>query len=96
MFQRSLLSDSDVGPLAEGVFSVLEKVGVLCQNREILKSLDAKGARVDYAQGTCKFPRKMQEEYYEKMREGGRENGRSSRKFVAPSLPQLETQVAQL
>ena len=39
MFQYSLLKDADVEPLAEGVFEVLEKVGVLCQNREMLEAM---------------------------------------------------------
>lgn len=95
MFQRSLLSDSDIQPLADGVFSVLEKVGVLCKNKEILKALDLKGARVDYVQGTCKFPRRMQEEFFEKIRNGESKDHRVVQKFHPPPLPQLETQVAQ-
>jgi len=97
MFQRSLLSDSDVEPMADGVFSVLERVGVLCQNREILKALEAKGAKVDYASGTCAFPRKVQDAFFEQIRDDKSDvSGDGHRKFDSPSLPSLETQVAQL
>jgi len=97
MFQTSLLSDPDIESLADGVFSVLERVGVLCQNREILRALEAKGAKVDYARGTCAFPRKMQDVFYDQIRD--RKSGVSvdgHRKFDPPPLPSLETQVAQL
>ncbi|MGQ9515140.1 MAG: trimethylamine methyltransferase family protein [Thermoproteota archaeon] len=90
-----MLSDSDIHPLEEGVFSVLEKVGVLCQNKEILNALDAKGARVDYSKGTCVFPRKMQEECLERIRREESKKREHNMKFNYPSLPQLETQVAQ-
>jgi trimethylamine--corrinoid protein Co-methyltransferase len=96
MFQRFLLNDSDIDPLADGVFSVLDKVGVLCQNREILEALEAKGARVDYARSTCTFPRKMQERFLERIKsEKSVEDQGDYRKFGSPSLPSLGTQVAQ-
>lgn len=91
------MSDSDIEPLADGVFSVLEKVGVLCQNREILKALEAKGMKVDYARGTCAFPRKVQDAFFEQICDDKSvESGDGHRKFNSPSSPVLETQVAQL
>lgn len=90
------MSDSDIDPLAEGVFSVLEKVGVLCQNREILKALEAVGAKVDYTRSTCTFPRKLQEKFLEQIKkEKSTEGGYGQKKFDSPSLPSLGTQVAQ-
>lgn len=96
MFQRNLLSDADVEPLGEGVFTVLEKVGILCQNQEILKALETAGARVDYDLEVATFPRKMQEEFVEQLRrEGPKEGDGGPVKFESPPLPHLGTQVAQ-
>ncbi len=97
MFQYSLLKDADVEPLAEGVFEVLEKVGVLCQNREMLEAMEQAGARVDYSRETANFPRRMSEELLEQIRkEMGPPGERGNPKFGTPSLPGLGTQVAQL
>ena len=68
MFQRSLLKDSDVEPLAEGVFAVLEKTGILCQNDEMLKALAAAGARVDLPSQRVTFPKRMQAEFVAQLR----------------------------
>ena len=48
MFQRSLLTDRDVEQLADAVLTVLDKVGALYQNEEILRALEKEGARVDF------------------------------------------------
>jgi trimethylamine:corrinoid methyltransferase-like protein len=94
MYQRHLLSDSEVEPLGEAVFSILEGVGVLCQNKEILKVLEAKGAIVEYSSETAKFPRRMQEEFLMRIRcERPTEDGNV--RFGSQSLPTLGTQVAQ-
>ena len=39
----NILSSSDVERLADAVLTVLDKVGVICQSREILKALDDRG-----------------------------------------------------
>ena len=49
MFQRFLLDDSDIEPLGERVFEVLEKVGLICQNAALRRALAAAGAKVDEA-----------------------------------------------
>ena len=79
MFQRHLLSDADVEPLADGVYTVLEKVGVACQNAELLDALAAAGAQVDRAAERVRFPRKMQAEFIEHVRTqtAGAGDGRS-------------------
>lgn len=96
MFQRNILADRDVEKLGEGIFEVLEKVGVLCQNKELLEILEIKGAKVDYQKEVFRLPRKMTKEYlgiFRKESIKGNENG--FRKFSPPFLPVLGTQVAQ-
>jgi len=107
VFQRSLLKDSDVEPLADSVFTVLDKTGILCQNDEMLQALARSGARVDFASQRVTFPRKIQEEWvgeFRKERAGhvGTEAERPWRRdagsawaFPTLGLPDLETQVAQ-
>ena len=97
MFQKTLLTDEQVEPLAEGVFEVLEQVGVLCQNEEMLRALDAAGAEVDYAPERATFPREMVAEFIEDFRRENAESGDdAAAKFTAPGLPGIGTQVAQL
>jgi len=96
MFQRHLLRDADVEPLADGVFAVLEKVGILCQNEEILQALEAAGARVDYAGERARFPREMQAEFVEQVRrESAAREDSGHRKFPSVPLPSVGGQVAQ-
>ena len=88
MFQRNLLSDGDVEPLADSVFTVLEKVGVLCQNRQMLLAMENMGAKVDYASQVATFPRKMVEEFINRLRKESPETeDNGHRKFRTPSLP---------
>lgn len=105
MLQRSLLRDSDVEPLADGVTAVLERVGILCQNGELLRALDAAGARVDFAAERVHFPRKMQLAFVEALRkdlghaylhaERPWVENEANGGFAAIGMPDLETQVAQ-
>jgi trimethylamine:corrinoid methyltransferase-like protein len=102
MFQAGLLTarcgsattDDQIEPLADGVFTVLEQTGVLCQNEEILRALAAAGAEVDYAAERARFPRKMVAEFVEQLR---RENPwrETTLLFGPPGLPGVGTQVAQ-
>lgn len=97
MFQKTLLTDDQVEPLAEGVFEVLERVGVLCQNEEMLKALDAAGAEVDCASERATFPREMVAEFIEAFRrENASQPATAAAEFSAPGLPGVGTQVAQL
>ncbi|MBM4083080.1 MAG: hypothetical protein FJ278_25450, partial [Planctomycetes bacterium] len=85
MFQRSLLKDADVEPLGEAALTILEKVGALYQNDEILKALDAAGARVDYQRQVATFPRKMVSEFLEAVRkEAPKTPDDGHRKFSPP------------
>jgi len=63
VFQRYIFKDTDIEILGKKILKVLEKVGVLCQNKEILKALENKGAKVDYLQETATFPPDMVEEF---------------------------------
>lgn len=63
MFQLHTIKDEHIEPLADGVMDVLEKVGVMVQNEEMLKILDQAGAVVDYQSERVKFPRKMVQEF---------------------------------
>jgi len=93
MFQRYLLEDGQVEPLAEGVLAVLEKVGILCQNDEMLRALDRAGAKVDFVSQRVKFPKEMVEEFVEEVRKEAEDEGWG--KFADPPLPHLGLQVAQ-
>jgi len=96
MFQYSLLRDSDIEPLGEGVFEVLEKVGFLCQNRELLEALEQGGARVDYAGERATIPGPMSKELLAEIRRESQNGGNSENaRFEAPALPHLGTQIAQ-
>ena len=59
MFQYNLIRDTDIDSLGQGVFGVLEKGGILCQNREMLEALKQAGARVDFTRETATFPKQM-------------------------------------
>lgn len=97
MFQQSLLQESDVEPLAEGVFSTLERVGVLCQNEELLQAVEAAGARVEVEAERARFPRERQIEFVEQLRkERVAAPGEGHRSFTPPGMPSLGGQIAQL
>jgi len=96
MFQRSLLQDADVEPLADAVLTVLDRVGVLCQNAELLRALDAMGARVDEQAERATFPREMVAELIEHVRgERPAQDDDGHRAFPRIGLPTVGGQVAQ-
>ena len=96
MSQYCLLRDDDIEPLGESLFQVLEKVGFMCQNAELLEALERAGARVDHAAERVAIPREMSEELLVAMRSAAPVDGGSGDKpFVAPGLPHLTTQIAQ-
>ncbi len=47
MPQYELLNDTDVPLLADAAIAVLEEVGILCQNADLLDALEALGAAVE-------------------------------------------------
>ncbi|MFQ5809110.1 MAG: trimethylamine methyltransferase family protein [Armatimonadota bacterium] len=100
MSRLSLLRDDDVEPLTEGVCTLLEDVGVLCQNEEMLRALEQTGARADHSAERVTFPRKMTAAFAEDVRaemagtDETAEPGPEAR-FAAPGLPGVGGQVAQ-
>lgn len=86
MLQTELLRDEHVEPIADTSLRILEEIGILCQNEEMLASLESAGARVDHAAERVRFPRAMVEEYVASFRAqyGGRMHG-SSYKISDPT-----------
>lgn len=96
MFQLHLLKDSDIEPLAQGVHRVLENVGIMCQNAEMLRALQSTGAKVDFEAQRVWFPKKIQEEFVTGLRKDMAQTQEvQSRPFGRTGLPGLGTQVAQ-
>lgn len=58
-----ILKDRDMELLIAGVLEILEKLGMICQNKEILQTLEIRGAEVDYEKGNVKFSRKLVQEF---------------------------------
>ncbi len=86
MFHRGLLSGPEVERLADGVMTVLERVGILCQNGEILGALAEWGASVDETHGRAWFPHGLIEEFVAKLRReasGRQETGPQQLKTAA-------------
>ena len=95
MFQ--LLSDEQIEPLGEAVYAVLEQVGMLCQNEQMLDALAAAGADVDRAEQRVLFPRAMVAEFLDAVRREHAVADRAMRgQFAAGSLPKVGLQVAPL
>jgi len=63
-----ILKDRDVELLIQGVLDVLEKLGMSTPNKDILAALDSIGAEVDYNAGNARFPKKVVQEFAEKIK----------------------------
>ncbi|MFW5868192.1 MAG: trimethylamine methyltransferase family protein [Armatimonadota bacterium] len=97
MFQRGIITDDHVNPLADSVLEVLETVGALCQNEELIRGLHGMGAQVDLAAERVYFPRDLTTEFVRAMREEhADEDAPAATALSAPNLPTVGTQVAQL
>lgn len=96
MFQRFILRDEHVPPLAEGVLTTLERVGVLCQNDEMMDALEGAGATVERAAERVRFPRSMVEPFVESLRVEFADQGGGEQPLRPSSLPGVGGQVAQL
>ena len=96
MFQEKLLDDGRVERLADATLTVLERVGIYCQNDELLKALGDYGAIIDMDACTARFPRRLITDFVETLRcEAGEQPAAWRDPLKAPPLPALETQVAQ-
>ncbi|MGD0114137.1 MAG: trimethylamine methyltransferase family protein, partial [Armatimonadota bacterium] len=97
MLQVNLPAKPDMETLEESIFEVLDSVGMMFQDEELLRALEAAGARVDYAAEVARFPKSVQRAFVEAVRHerAGAVSTDSHVPYRAPSLPSLETQVAQ-
>ena len=100
--QPSLLAHSAVEQLADALLEILERIGILCQNTELLQALSNWGAKVDEAHERAWFPRPLVEAFVAGLNQASRAPGRfliDSQSFTPPlappPLPRLGTQVAQ-
>ena len=96
MLRVNLPHGADIEQLGERVFDVLENVGAMFQNEEMLRALEAAGAKVDYGAEIARFPRALQSEFIAGVRrERGEAKARGEARFEGAPLACLETQVAQ-
>jgi len=96
MGQYTFVNDADVPVLAEAVVDVLKKVGVFCQNEEILDALEGAGAKVDRKSQVAKFPKTLTRKFVSQLRkECGKPKPLSAQPFPDVGLPRLGTQIAQ-
>ncbi len=93
MFQRFLLDDADIGPLAQSTLAILDKVGIICQDGELLGALEAWGARVDNDRERALFPPHLVEGFVSTIRDEAARPAAAP--FRAPPRPTLGTLVAQ-
>ena len=63
-----ILKDRDGEILTEGVLEVLERLGMSCENKQILQALRNRGAIIDYKEGRAKFPRRIVQEFVEEIK----------------------------
>jgi trimethylamine:corrinoid methyltransferase-like protein len=91
-----LVRDRDVPTLAEAALQVLDAVGILCQNDEMLSALEAWGAAVDRNNQVARFPIERSQAFVASLRkEMGASEPEKSRPFPSFGLPGMGTQVAQ-
>ncbi|MEW6358210.1 MAG: trimethylamine methyltransferase family protein [Planctomycetota bacterium] len=98
MFERHLLTDEGMERIGEAVLTVLEKVGAKYQSDEILKALEAKGAKVDHSRQVATFPHRMTHDFLDGIRKEhvqGKGDDKGHHKFTAPGQPKLFHQLAQ-
>lgn len=95
MFEGTLFGDRDVEELADAVLVVLERVGALYQNDQILKALETAGAKVDYAAQVATFPRGMVEGFVEQLRREHAADEGAPRPFSPPGQSALFHQLCQ-
>jgi trimethylamine--corrinoid protein Co-methyltransferase len=95
MFGRHILRDDQVGPLADAVLGILEDVGLLCQNDDIARALEAAGARVDYATERVKLPRKIVADFVDALREENAGHDDWGDDLVTPGLGSVDALISQ-
>jgi len=94
MYPYRILDDCHVAPIGDAVLTVLERVGVLCQNAELLRALSAAGAEVDRAREVARMPRTLTEPLLDRLRHEAPAGSPEPQRFAPPGHPALGTQVA--
>jgi trimethylamine:corrinoid methyltransferase-like protein len=96
MLYAHLPGKADLDLLGESIFEVLEQVGTVFQNDEILTALEEWGARVDRSSCVVTFPRRKLEVFVEEIRaERATSPTPGSVQFRSPELPSVTGSVAQ-
>jgi len=90
----NIAGDADVEAIGEGCLEVLERVGMVFQNKEILDAIEAWGARADRATNVVTFPRKQLRAFVEGIRAEAPAPA-TSVSFRAAGLPGVGGSVAQ-
>jgi len=91
-----LLNDNDLPLLAEATLDVLEQVGILCQNAELLDALEQWGAVVDRDNEIARFPKKATAKFIADLKtEMGEDPPDAPRPFPPTGFPGMGCQVAQ-
>lgn len=96
MLQQRLLEGVDIEPLVTASCTVLEKVGILCQNRELLRALDAFGAHVDLTEQRARFPARLVRDFVAAVRAGQGDASSAALAFTPPAPAGFGTQIAQV
>jgi trimethylamine:corrinoid methyltransferase-like protein len=96
MLQQALLEGVDIGPLIGACCTVLERVGVLCQNQDLLNALASFGAIVDHGAQRVRFPARLTAEFIAAVRSEQEAKTVLDAAFAPPAPPLLGTQVAQV
>lgn len=95
MIAGHLLREDDTEPLAEAVLTVLERVGVLCQNEELRRALEAAGAQPEHGSEIVRFPRHVVRKFVEGLRRESEGRDQWPDAFHAPTPATVSCQVAQ-
>jgi len=96
MLRVNLPREADIERLGDGVCALLENVGAMFQNQEMLRALEAFGAVVDHSAQLARFPRPLVNEFLAAIRrQSAQRAGTPVSAFSPPGLPALSTQIAQ-
>ena len=95
MFQRRILTDTDLQPLAAGVLRTLDEVGIVFQCEEGLQALEAAGARVNYDAQAATFPPEMVLKFVTALRAEAGPEASGPPQFHAPGLAGIGMQISQ-
>ncbi|MHB0874765.1 MAG: trimethylamine methyltransferase family protein [Anaerolineae bacterium] len=90
----TVLREDDVEPLAEAVLTVLERVGLTCDDDEVMRALAGFGAHVDRERHLATFPRPLVLDFVAQLRREAAPAREDAGRFRAPGMPGLLHQLA--